>query len=179
MAKVSSSQFSVFLVDGMSLLGAKVQGITHTIKALLEKSTGLGDAWEAQLPTGLATVTLTQTGAFFDDVVNGMHLALNTLVATSRLVVFAFAGNTFGAEFVGLQGTYGMAYSVLGRVAGLTKADVTYQVSGQIDRGVIVQTWTQKTITWNTKTDGNSIDYTLAPQRAIPITSNTIANPTV
>jgi hypothetical protein len=181
--KVSSSQFAAFLIDGYSLLAAKITGgVTHTIKSILEKSTGLGDAWDAMLPTGLQQATIVQSGAFFDDSVNGMHLALGQAgqQATSRLVMAAFAGNTFGAEFVGIQGTYGMAYDVLGAVGLLTKANVSYQISGQVDRGMIVQTWTQKTITWNTKTDGNSIDFTLdRSQRVIPITSNTQANPTV
>ena len=179
--KSSSAAFSVFLVDGYNVLAAKAQGITHVIKALFEKSTGLGDAWDTQTPTGLQTATLTQTGAFFDDSLNTIHTAFAAVAQTvSRLVVFAYAGNTFGAEFTGIQGSFGLTYDVAGSIGQLTKANVTYQVSGSVDRGMIVATLLQKTVTWNSFTDGNSVDYTLdRSQRPIPITSNTLANPTV
>jgi hypothetical protein len=177
--KASSSAFAVFLVDGYSMLAAKVQSATHLIKALFQDTTGLGDTFQFKAPTGLQTATLAQTGAFFDDAVNGIHTALTAVAQTvSRLVVLAPVGNIFGAEFVGFQGTYGMTYGVLGTVGQLTKADVVYQVSGAIDRGMIVQTWTQKSVTWNTKTDGNSIDYnTDRSLRPINITAVSVANP--
>jgi hypothetical protein len=132
----------------------------------------------AKSPNGLSTVSLTQGGAFFDDAANGAHVLLSPVanLAVSRVLAFAYGGNTIAKPFVGASGTYGMTYEVLGQVAGLTKANVAYDVSGALDRGVILQIQTALTTTGN----GASVDYTLDPsQRVIPITSATKANPCV
>lgn len=181
MAKYSSSSFSVFLVDGFNLLGAKVKGVTEKITNKIQAAThGLGDKWDESSATGLQAATLTQTGAFFDDATAGMHVAFKDLVQTVRILVYALAGNVIGQPFVGVQGVYEGAYSLLTKIGALTNADAEYAVSGQVDRGVIVQDWVAKTANWNTKTDGQSVDHALsAGQTAIPITSNSIANPTV
>jgi hypothetical protein len=67
-------------------------------------------------PVGLLKATLTQAGAFFDDSTNGIHTMLSAAanLAVSRLVAYAFAGNTIGKPFVGAQGLYAMGYEVLG-----------------------------------------------------------------
>jgi len=179
MGKYGGQSFSVLLLDGYNLLSAKVKGFTHKIESKLEPSTGLGDSWEEHTPTGMRTASLTQDGAFFDDSTNGMHSALSASQGTSRVMVFAYAGNAIGRPFVGTQGVYGMSYDVLGAVGELTKANVAYQVSGAVDRGVILQELEAKTADWNTKTGGESVDYTTQPQRVVPITSNTQASPTV
>jgi hypothetical protein len=176
MAKQSSAAFSVLLVDGYNLLSAKVTGVTHKITALFEKSTGLGDLWQAQLPTGLQQATLTQTGAFFEDAVNGMHLALNASQLLLRNLVFAMAGNVAGGRFTGFAGTYGMSYDVQATVGALTKANVSYQISGECDRGLIVQPWIQQVGTWTSPSVDNAADTTLP---TIAITSNSLANPSV
>jgi hypothetical protein len=178
--KIGGASFSVLLVDGYDFLATKVKTFSHKVESLLEESDGLGDAIEAKLPTGLQKVTLSQGGAFFDDTANRTHDALKALPQTSRLVAFAFAGNVIGRIFVGVQGVFGIAYEVLGQVAALTKANAAYQANGLLDRGVILQHWVAKTISWNTKTDGQSVDYTQnTAQLVIPITSNTAANPSV
>lgn len=180
--KLGSKDFGALLVDGYDFLAAKLQGFTHKTIASQVRTDGLGDGTQTQGPTGLATFSVTQTGAFFDDSTNGIHALLSTIanLAVSRLLVAAFAGNTIGKPFFGCSGVYGMTYEVVGQVGNLTKANVTYNVSGSIDRGVIVNQLTPKTIDWNTKTDGFSVDYTLdTSQQNIPITSNTLANPTV
>jgi hypothetical protein len=180
MAKYGSSSFSVFLADGYNLLAAKVKNVTHKVESITEQSDGLGDDHEEHTPVNMRKVSLTQDGAFFEDATNGMHLAMRASTATSRIVCFAYRGNVIGRLFIGLQGTYAMAYEVLAQIAALTKANASYLVSGQLDEGVIVQSHTQKTIDWNTKTDGASVDYTLdTSQRVIPITSNSLANPSV
>jgi len=124
--------------------------------------------------------TITQGGAFFDTTTAGIHDALKAAPSTVRLVAWAFAGNVIGAIFTAVQGAFSMKYGVLSTSAKLTKANVSYQVSGALDEGVILQSATAKTVDWNTKTDGNSVDYTLdATQTVIPITSATKANPCV
>lgn len=180
--KVGSASFGVLLVDGYDLLASKLQGFTHKVAAVQQPTTGLGDSTASKTPVGLSTLSIAQTGAFFDDSTNQTHALLNPLanLQVSRLLAAAFAGNTIGKAFLGISGLYGMVYEVLGQVAGLTKANVSYDVSGTLDRGVILNQSVAKTANWNTKTDGFSVDYTLDPsQRNIPITSNTQANPTV
>lgn len=180
--KIGSANFGLLLVDGYDFLAAKLQGFTHKVTAMLAGSDGIGDAVKAQSPTGLETLTITQTGAFFDDSANGIHALLSTIanLAVSRLVLAAFGGNVIGKPCVGCSGVYGMAYEPIATVGALTKANVTYNVSGTLDRGVILNQSVSKTANWNTKTDGNEVDYTLdTSQVAIPITSNTLANPTV
>jgi hypothetical protein len=180
--KVGSSSFSVLLVDGYNLLGAKVQGITHKIESVLQASLGLGDTTDSMTPVGLLKAALTQGGVFFDDSANGIHTMLSGFanLALSRLLVYAVAGNTIGKPFVGAQGLYAMTYEVLDQVGKLTNANVAYSASGQVDRGVILQNWTARTANFSTKTDGTQVDYTLdSSQRAIPIASISTANPGV
>lgn len=178
--KVGSASFGVLLVDGYDFLAAKLKGFTHKVTANQENTLGLGDATEPMTPTGISKLEVSQTGAFFDDSTNGIHAALSAIGTQSRLLLAAFNGNTIGKSFLGCSGLYEMVYAVLGAVPNLTKADVTYNVSGSLDRGVILNQLVSKTITWNTKTDGFSVDFTLdTSQRVIPITSNSIANPSV
>jgi len=172
--KVGSASFSVLLVDGYDLLASKVKTFSWKLSALNEGSHGLGDTTEAETPTGLLKAELTQGGAFFDDATTGAHTLLSSFAAlqVSRILTFCYAGNTLGAPFVGMSGAYGMSYEVLGQVTGLTKANVGYEASGVLDRGVILQI--QAALT----TDGNgtSVDYTLDPsQHPILITSATKA----
>jgi len=175
-----SSQFGVLLVDGYNLLSAKVKDFSHEVEVELEPSEGLGDLWRATLPTGMRKATITQGGAFFDSTAAGIHDAMKGAPLTVRLVAWAEAGNLIGALFTACQGAFSMKYAPLSALGKLTKANVSYQVSGQLDDGVILQNAVAKTVDWNTKTDGASVDYTLDPgQRAIPITSNTLANPSV
>lgn len=180
--KIGSASFGVLLVDGYDFLAAKVKNVTHKVTAIQERSDGLGDSTEAMTPVGVSKLEVTQAGAFFDDTTNGIHALLSTIanLAVSRSLVAAFAGNTIGKAFLGISGLYGMVYDVLGQAALLTKANVTYAVTGTLDRGVILNQLVAKTVSWNTKTDGFSVDYTLdTSQRVIPITSNTLANPSV
>jgi|KBSSwiStaDraftv2_1062776.scaffolds.fasta_scaffold53339_5 hypothetical protein len=180
MSLLSSSQFGVFVVDGYNLLSAKIKDFSHEVEVELEPSDGLGDLWRATVPTGMRKATITQGGAFFDTTTAGIHDAMKAAPSTVRLVAWAFAGNVIGAIFTAVQGAFSIKYAPLSTVGKLTKANVSYQVSGQLDEGVILQSATAKTIDWNTKTDGVSVDYALdATQRVIPITSNTLANPTV
>jgi hypothetical protein len=100
--------------------------------------------------------------------------------ATPRVVCLGFEGQVLGAAFIGVSGAFSFVYEVLAQVKALTKANVSYLVSGLVDRGQIVQPLAVKAADWNTKTLGTVVDYTLDPaQRVIPITSNTIANPSV
>jgi hypothetical protein len=180
MAKYGSGSFSILLSDGYNLLGAKVQNFSSKTESITEPSHGLGDTNQSNSPVGMKKATLNQDGAFFDDLANGMHAAMKASTGVSRILCYAVAGNVIGQPFTGCQGEYASTYEVLVQSEKLTKANAGYVISGQVDDGVIVQNWTQKTVDWNTKTDGSPVDYTLDPsQRVIPITSNSIANPSV
>jgi len=180
--KYSSASFYALFVDGYDFLAAKVKGFTFKQSAQMEPATGLGDSVTSVLPTGLSTLEITQSGAFFDDSTTGAHALLSASASaqTQRVVVAVFAGNVIGRMFVGASGTYADTYEPAPAVGGLTKANITYKVTGAIDRGVILSAVATKTASWNTKTDGASVDYTLDPsQIVIPITSATKANPCV
>jgi hypothetical protein len=178
--KYGSPSFSLLLVDGRSLLAAKVKGVTHAVQSLFESATGVGDSWESIALTGMQRATLTQDEAFFDDTTASVHDALKTPSTVPKVVGFGYGGNTIGAPFVGLEGTYAQDYAVLAKVGGLTKANVTYRVSGKLDRGRIISEHVSKVATWNTKTDGSPVDPLTDPTNlVIPITSSSVANPTV
>lgn len=180
MAKVGSSSFGVLLVDGYNLLSAKLQSQSDEIELELEPSDGLGDSWREKSPTGMRTATLEQSGAFFDTTANAIHTAMSGVPSTERLVAWAVAGNTIGSIFKAAKGAFTSKYGVISSGAKLTKANVSYRVTGQLDEGVILQDHVAKTVDWNTKTDGSPVDYTLDPsQTVIPITSNSLANPSV
>lgn len=180
MAKVSSSKFAVLLIDGFNLLASKIQGFSRGVEIILTRTDGLGDSWNEFSPTGMRQATVEQNGAFFSTAAASMHTTLSTGSQAQRLMTFAQAGNLIGAMFVGCQGVFQMAYTVLAKTSDLTHADATYQVTGQVDEGVIVQEHASRSADWNTKTDGNSVDYTLDPtQTVIPITSNSAATPTI
>lgn len=156
MAKYGSAQFSVFLIGGYSLLAAKVKNVSRKVENILEPSHGLGDGWEESTPTGLGRAQLTQDGAFFDDGTNNIHAALKTAPNTARVGVVANAENLLGRAFTGFLGVIAMGYEVLGQLAGLTKANATYGVSGQVDEGVILQPHAALTA----NTTGTNVDNT-------------------
>lgn len=154
MPKYGSPQFSVFQVDGYNLLAAKLQGVAHEIEIELEGSDGLGDRWREKTPTGMRTATLEQTGAFFETSTNTIHQAMSGMPETPRLVTWATAGNVIGALFTAVKGAFTSKYSVISSMGKLTKANVIYMVTGQVDEGVIVQDAVAKTADWT----GTAVD---------------------
>jgi hypothetical protein len=152
--KAGSAQFTVLSLDGKSLLGAKVQEFHAIPEVLLEKTDGLGDAWEEHTPTGLRKVTITQGGAYFDTVLAGMHEALSAMPMGARTLIASPDG---GILYIA-KGTLTTAYEVLGNLGKLTKANVEYVVSGALEVGAMVQAPDVKTATWT----GTAVDN-LAP----------------
>lgn len=179
MALYGSSQVGFLLVSGRSLLPAKPQGLSESVEAMQEDTSGLGDSWGEVTPTGMKKAELSQDGAFYNEGTNSSHEALKDAQTTSRVVCLGVEGNTIGKRFIGYAGAYAHKYDVLAKVVGLTKANVEYTISGNRDEGIILQSLTAKTADWNTE-GADSFDYTTDPaQRVIPITSNSIANPSV
>lgn len=178
-------QSAILLIDGYNLLAAKVKTLSLKLTSLTEQSDGLGDPNEAFSPVGKVRALLTQGVAFFDTAQNSIHDAMatklgSTPAAVARVGVFGCMGQTVGAVFWGLAGLFSVEYEVLIEDSKLTKANAGHLVTGQVERGMIVQPLAVKTVDWNTKSLGTPIDYTLDPsQITVPITSNSLANPSV
>jgi hypothetical protein len=154
-AKASSANFSVLTVDGYNVLSAKVQSFAHEIEVELEPSDGLGDSWREKTPTGMRTATLEQSGAFFDTTTAGIHDAMKDAPTTERIVAWAVLGNTIGSIFTAVKGAFTSSYAVIATVGKLTKANVKYAVTGQLDEGVILQAHQQQTIDWTSASVDN------------------------
>jgi hypothetical protein len=185
MAGKAGSQSVFFYVDGYNFLAPKVQTLTHKVEAVTEKADGLGDAAEKHDPTGMTKVSLSQAGAFYDTSSGSSHAALSgstpsTPQTAARCAVCGFSGDTIGEMFVGFEGDFTASYEVLGQVGALTKANTEHVITGQVDRGVILQSLATKSADWDTKSLGTQVDSASAPGlRTIPITSNSQASPTV
>ena len=154
MPKVASSQFALLLVDGYNLLAAKVQSWSDEIELELEPTDGLGDSWREKSPTGMWTATIAQSGAFFDTQVAGIHAAMKDAPTTERVIAWAIAGNVLGAAFKAVRGACTSKYGVLSTSGKLTKANVSYAVTGQLDEGVIIETHAQRAADWT----GTTVD---------------------
>ncbi len=171
------------LVDGYDLSAAKLTALRDKVIAAMVDSTGLGDSWKERTPTGEKDTELVQEGAFFDTATSSSHDALSASVpaspqATERVISFGYAGATIGEPFVGIKGAYSHEYEVLAARDDLQKANVTYSVSGQRDPGTILQPLAAQTADWDT--EATPVDYSAdTGQRVIPITSSSVASPSV
>jgi hypothetical protein len=151
MSRYGSASFVFILGGGYDLRATgRPKNISFKISALMELVNGLGDSSEANLPTGLSKTMLSQAGAFFDDTTNGIHDQFKASTGVSRVFAAAVGGNTLGQPFMGAEGIYGSDYEVLGQLRQLTKANVTYTVSGAGDWGKILQPYAAKTAAFNT-----------------------------
>jgi hypothetical protein len=174
-----------FLVDGYNFLSAAVKNISLKRESITEQVDGLGDAYEAHAPVGKERATLTQGGAFYDTSTLGLHSAMaagtpTSPQATPRVICLGAMLGAVGSLFYGIQGTFTVAYEVVLEMTKLSKANVQHAVSGKIEPGMVIQPLATKTADWNTKTLSTVVDYTLDPaQVTVPITSNSIANPSV
>lgn len=156
--KHGSSEIAVFLVGGYNFLGNKPQTVNRKVDETIEKTHGLGDSWEESAHCGMSKGAFSQGGAFFDDTTNYMHTVLKSGGQTSRVGLIAWGGNILGAVCTGFAGLFGVGYEVIGRAPGLTKANATYGVSGQVEEGVILQPHAAMTTT----TTGTGVDNSAA-----------------
>jgi len=151
----------ILLLDGYNLLANKVTGLREKASSQLTDTTGIGDTFEEQTPTGLTTLEVAQEGGFFDTSTTGSHAAFNASVPTSpqatvRTLCVGFAGQTTGYPFTGFEGAYEQDYSVTAEMGNLQKADVTYTMTGARSAGLILQPLATKTADWNT--ESTSVD---------------------
>jgi hypothetical protein len=149
MPKAGSAQFTLLALNGTSLLGAKVKDFSWRIEALQEDTTGLGDSWGEYTPPGLRRATVTQDGAYFDTTAGGLHALLSAMPLPARTLTWSPDGVTLFQA----TGTLTTGYEVLAVLGGLTKANVTYTVSGALAAGgQVVQPPVDKTATWTSAT---------------------------
>ena len=178
------SASGLLLLDGYNLLASKLQSMSFEPEALMEPSHGIGDSWEESTPTGMSRAVVEQLGAFWDTTALYSHAALKdgppgTPQATARIACMGFAGQTKGQPFHGFEGAHQMTYGAKVAVGKLTRADARFVISGRADHdGVILQELAAQTADWNT--EGSSVDHTTeVTARPIPITSSSVANPSV
>jgi len=170
MPKAGSAQFTLLTLDGISLLGAKPTDFTWKPDALQEDTTGLGDSWIEQTPTGMRRATVTQAGAYFDTALNGMHLTLAAMPLPAKTLVWSPDGVTLFQA----KGTLVTMYDVLARNGALTKANVSYTISGALEaNGALVQPPQDKTATWTSANIDNGAASTLGGTASQSVTALT------
>lgn len=185
MSKYSGTSFSVLLVDGYNLAASITENATIAIESVTQQTNPFGVGSEGHTPINIEKGVLSAGGGFFDATVDALHSAIGTVIGIARIVSATLEGNVIGRHFFGFQGAYSQKYEVMDAKDGLTKANVVYQVTGDVDEGVIVQHLATFTADWDTKTGGagapdapvdNAND---GQQRVYTIASNSLANPTV
>ncbi len=183
MTKFASASVSI-LVDGYDLTAALTETIARSNEVLTEQTNGFGTTKEGHGPTGLTKGMIAVGGGYFDEAVDLIHAGISngglsdTVSATPRTLCVFNEGHVIANHFTGYEGAYSQKYEVLDTNGKLTRANVTYQVIGQTDEGVIVQALAAQTIDWDTKaTPVDAADDPTAER--IPITSASLANPSV
>lgn len=185
MGKFAGPSFTLLLVDGYNLAASVQDSASISKESITEQTNPFGVATESHTPVGITKSTLVASGGVYDEAVELVHQKIGSVVGVSRNIVAGIEGNTVGLIFHGFEGTYSQKFEAMAENQGLTKAKVTYLTSGAADIGRIIQNLAQFTATWSTATGGANaadtpVDYTTdVAQRVIPITSNSIANPTV
>jgi hypothetical protein len=154
MAKYGPSSVGFFLVNGRSLAGTMTE-MTFKKMGATENTDGLGDSWQESTPTGRLSGELYQTG-WFDDAANSTVAAFVGSETTSQVVTVAPAGSTAGSAATGFQGAFGAEVERLIEKEGLHKLNVTYNVSGAIEEGVIIEALGARTSTGNSASVDNS-----------------------
>jgi len=75
---------------------------------------------------------------FYDDASDSVNAALSGNEATSRVVCYAYEGNTIHKAMVGHTGAFGGTYTRTATRDELTKASASWTVTGQKDNGQIL-----------------------------------------
>lgn len=185
MSKYGGGSFALFLVDAYSLLASLSESASMGHESITQQTNPFGAGSEEHTPVNVERGMLAVSGGFFDATTDALNSALGSISHAVRIVVAGIEGNIIGKHFMGFEGAYTQKYEVMDTKDGLTKANVTYLVSGNSDEGIIVQNLATFTADWDTKTGGAGVtdapvDYTLDPEnRAINIVANTLANPSV
>ena len=177
----SASPSVALLVDGYNLTPALAESMSRKRESITQQTNPFGTASEGHSPVGLTRGVLVVNGGFFSEELDPLHAAAvpGAGVGPSRVVCVFEMGQVKAKHFTGYAGAYSQAAEVLGVLNDLTKANVTYQVSGQVDEGLILQELAAKTADWTTETT-DGVDAADDPgNRQIPIATASVANPSV
>ena len=136
MAKYGSDKVAFLLIDGYSILGS-VTEITDEKEALYEETTPLGGDWEKKEYVGLKNGKIEQNG-FFDDESNGVNDALAGQSGVNRVVSYGFEDNLIGRKCINWSGALQVKYGRAASRGTLHKAKASYENSGEIDEGIIL-----------------------------------------
>lgn len=136
MAKYGSDKVAFFLIDGFSVLGDTTE-LSDDKEAVTERTDPLGVTDEEHSFVGLRRASLSQSG-FYNDDAGRMNEALVSSNGAHRVTCYGVEGNTTGRRFVGIGGLMQVRYQRTATRGELHKASAEYQVSGQVDEGVIL-----------------------------------------
>ena len=138
MAKYGSAHVGVVLVDGYDLLPSKIESMVGPkVTSVFEQTDGLGDEWEEHLPVGVRRAELSQSG-WWDDDTGAIQEAFVGQQGVERVVCIGLNGGARGDLFTGIRGAFGGEFERLAVRNGLVKANVTYQINGQVDDDVVI-----------------------------------------
>jgi hypothetical protein len=150
MSKYASPSVAVF-VDGYDLTPALSESISRSTESVTQQTNPFGTTNEAHTPVGMSKGVLSVGGGLFDEAVDALHAGIaDSGLGVSRVMCLCDQGQTAGKHFAGFEGLYSQKYEVVDTNGSITKANVTYQVSGKSDDGVIVQASAAKTADWDT-----------------------------
>ncbi len=148
MAKYSSKD-AILLIDGYNVLGTTTT-ITHSVEAMTEEKTGLGDEWEEHEYLGIQKAELSQEG-FFDDASVSVNDALNEKQGEDRSYILGYEGNTIGKNFSGFKGALQSNFNRIASRGALHKANADYMGNGIVEDGKILHALTARTADGDTE----------------------------
>lgn len=148
MAKYGSASVGFLLVDGVDLVGTTDVLSTDgpDVESVMERTDGLGKTWEESRATGNKKAMFALE-RFYEDTVNPFVGA----EGTARIVCLSWTGNAVGGKFTGMQGAFTAKHGRGVKRNALHKVKEQFEVTGQVDEGIVLQHLTSKTADWNTE----------------------------
>lgn len=185
MAKYSGPNFSLLLVDGYNITPAITEGVTMGYENITQETHPFGQANEENSPIGITKGEISAMNGLFDATVDPLHGGNTDATGAFRVINAAIEDNAPGRYCLGFEAPITAKIEVLDQKDGLAKMNVTYRHSGEVDDCQIIQDLKSFTASWDTKTGGANaadtpVDYCAYDgNRAVGITSNSVANPTI
>lgn len=173
MAKYGSDDVKL-LIAGYDLSGVTGE-LMAKVERLTEETHGFGDTWTEVELVGLRRAEFEHKG-WYTDGAAGSNAALVSLAGTSRVGMALFEGDAKGQAFMGFSGLVQADFERIVSLGKLHRANAKHAVDGAVEHGRILTATATRTTTANS--DADSLDGS-GHQNTIPITSSSVANPTV
>lgn len=141
MANYGPDQVALLLYGGYDLTIGIITTLTDKQEAILERTNGLGAAWEAHAYTGVRKAEFELEG-FYDDATGSIHEALGSPPGSAsgpRVWCLGVEGTATGADFVGYTGALQPTYERLAVRDELTKIKAGFKGTGEVRQGRIVR----------------------------------------